>query len=666
MEYPMITNVTKAERQVIVHEVGHNWLYGILGTNERLYPWMDESINNYYEARSAYSAEVPEHGGIHIGVRAGKGNIGFAEGPFDLMALQYTLAARRNEDQAANLRSEAYTDNNYGTIIYGKASLLFRYLQVSMGDTAFDGMMRSYYEKWKFRHPLPEDFSDHVKSYTGKDMAWFFDMMSSERKQDFALRGVRKKDGGYELRIRSTTPGAPFSVTAFRAGAVAETQWFVSEGSTQRIIFTAQNFTMFRVVAYEHTIDAYRKNNTMRTRGFLRGMEPLSLKPVGNFENPYKSQVFWLPAAGANLYNKFMLGAVLHNGLLPNKKFEYTLTPMYAFGTRDANGYVRMQRHFLTSGLIRKITLGVAGARFAYGNYGNDITYNKVAPFAALSFNKKDERNPFGHSLQLRSVNVFHTVNRFTREAPYQKAPDARVDELSYIIQRDYVLSPGTYRAVVQHIRERVSAVKVFGELKQQIAYDRPHKHLDIRVFAGAFLYKDNVMPGSGEYEFKMSGNLGVFDYTYDHALFGRSEQFSGLFAHQMVQREGNMKIPIALTSSNTWMAAVNLVSTIPGPIPVRLFADAGIIESLVPNKASNAIEKKPVLQYVCGIKVVVAEDIFEINIPLIVSDDFSDYYMRLPANKDVSNFELLRQRITFVLNLNRMNPLELARGLRF
>ena len=56
MEYPNVTVIGKEESEhslesVIVHEVGHNWFYGIFGTNERLNPWMDEGINTYYENR---------------------------------------------------------------------------------------------------------------------------------------------------------------------------------------------------------------------------------------------------------------------------------------------------------------------------------------------------------------------------------------------------------------------------------------------------------------------------------------------------------------------------------------------------------------------------------------------------------------------------------------
>ena len=57
MEYPMVTIITSPDKSeaetdgVITHEVGHNWFYATLGTNERDHPWMDEGLNTYYQFR---------------------------------------------------------------------------------------------------------------------------------------------------------------------------------------------------------------------------------------------------------------------------------------------------------------------------------------------------------------------------------------------------------------------------------------------------------------------------------------------------------------------------------------------------------------------------------------------------------------------------------------
>jgi aminopeptidase N len=170
MEYPTITNVVEADRKVIFHEVGHNWLYGILATNERNYPWMDESINNYYETRSAYHKHLIIKRDLGIDMKSAGANASYEGGAFERLYLRYLLPASRNEDQSSFLNSVEYTDPNYGGIIYGKASQAFFYLQQYLGDEQFDAMMQAYYEKWKFKHPLPNDFINHAKQFTGKDL----------------------------------------------------------------------------------------------------------------------------------------------------------------------------------------------------------------------------------------------------------------------------------------------------------------------------------------------------------------------------------------------------------------------------------------------------------------------------------------------------------------
>ena len=42
MEYPMATLIVGAG--AAIHEWMHSWYYGMLGTNESLYPWMDEGL----------------------------------------------------------------------------------------------------------------------------------------------------------------------------------------------------------------------------------------------------------------------------------------------------------------------------------------------------------------------------------------------------------------------------------------------------------------------------------------------------------------------------------------------------------------------------------------------------------------------------------------------
>ena len=185
MEYPMITVISYMTERVIVHEVGHNWFQGILGTNERRYPWMDEGVNSYYE--NAYFKEKAKKIGAKKGYIVKLLEDVEEEQAYFICKHQHNL----NESQAPGLHSDDYTELNYGGIVYGKVALMFDYLRTVLGEAMFKECMQNYYEQWKFRHPLPEDMQISFEATSGKNLSWFFeDAMNNNR----------------EIEIRSTGP----------------------------------------------------------------------------------------------------------------------------------------------------------------------------------------------------------------------------------------------------------------------------------------------------------------------------------------------------------------------------------------------------------------------------------------------------------------------------
>src|SRR5690606_25767741 len=134
-----------------------NWFYGILASNERIHPWMDEGINSYYEKRYMQKKYLfysplgiletsPLRRLIHID-----------DFKHQAHSLSYLFVARRNDDQALNLTADEYSNLNYGAIVYEKTPLVLNYLAAWLGQEKFDHMMQAFYEQWKFRHPYPEN-----------------------------------------------------------------------------------------------------------------------------------------------------------------------------------------------------------------------------------------------------------------------------------------------------------------------------------------------------------------------------------------------------------------------------------------------------------------------------------------------------------------------------
>jgi hypothetical protein len=660
MEYPMITNVTSAGRQVIMHEVGHNWLYGILGNNERLYPWMDESINNYYETRSAENESLKPFQSLTIGTLSSFGSDGYKG-----LETRYLLGARKNEDQACFLPSVDYTDYNYGAIIYGKASTAFHYLQRYLGDSLFDSMMQSYYEKWKYKHPLPEDFINHAKTFTGKKLDWFFEgLMTTTEKQDWKIKQMKKHGDGYLITVKNLSDiNAPVSITGIKEGKAVQTIW-VDSISDQPIYFPNGTYDKIRVDAFENTTDLDRSNNTMRTAGVFKKCEPIQFKWLGDAENPYRNQVFYTPIIGANLYNKTMLGMAFYNSLLPVKSgAEYLIAPMYAFGTKDLAGSADFQQHFLTDGFANRVTIELKAVQFA-SEYFAPSTYTKLQGGFSMELAPTFVRTGPKNSIYGRYV----MANERPRgDAIFTGSQYSYVD-LGFTSIQSRVIQPFSYTINYQYGNTTGAFHKLTVEATQFINYAKPKKGLTARFFGGTFL--NAFTGGSGREDFRAGNNTGIFDYTFDQSQFGRGEHPSfsnSMFAHQLLYGGLQFKELYPVATTNKWATGLNLETTIPGIFPVVLYADLALINVQEITNTVNGQETsyQPTFLYTSGISIVLFKDLFRVNFPLLASADIKDYFAGKGAYSAAGEKDYTH-RITFSFNLNKMNPIKKVHDISF
>jgi len=179
MEYPMITLITSpgADREsldgVITHEVGHNWFYGILGSNERDQPWMDEGLNTYYEFR--YEAIKYRSNGA-FGDYLPKNFKDLSVSDF-----QARIYSALNNLPAQTPIFSSSTDfsnkEEYGYVVYIKTAVWLYIIENSIGQEKLDKGMQEYFEKWKFKHPSPEDLQEALEKFSGIDLNRLFDLL---------------------------------------------------------------------------------------------------------------------------------------------------------------------------------------------------------------------------------------------------------------------------------------------------------------------------------------------------------------------------------------------------------------------------------------------------------------------------------------------------------
>ncbi len=196
MEYPTITLISKTSDEkmldfLINHEVGHNWFYGILASNEREHPWMDEGMNSYYDQRyfkKYYGKTEPDFFG---------GNDKFIEKrkPADIQNTALQTITGIKKDQPIETPSQDFSEMNYNLVAYSKTAQWMQLLEKEMGTPLFDSMMRTYYEKFKFKHPSPADFKTTAQEVSNKNLDSIFNLLSA--------KGSLQKNLKKEIKVAS-------------------------------------------------------------------------------------------------------------------------------------------------------------------------------------------------------------------------------------------------------------------------------------------------------------------------------------------------------------------------------------------------------------------------------------------------------------------------------
>ncbi len=200
MEYPMIVfcGHRAGDRNlfgVTTHELGHEWFPMIVGSNERLYAWMDEGFNsfiNIYSGLAFYHDTVP----------AGRGS-----------AAQWAAQAAAGRDQPPILAADRVNAGLLGNVEYFKpATGLYLLRQHIIGDTTrFDAAFREYIRRWAYKHPTPADFFRSMEDALGEDLSWFWrGWFYRTDVVDLAVDSVRVRQdsSGGTTRVFLSSPGA--------------------------------------------------------------------------------------------------------------------------------------------------------------------------------------------------------------------------------------------------------------------------------------------------------------------------------------------------------------------------------------------------------------------------------------------------------------------------
>jgi hypothetical protein len=598
MEYPTITLISPQANEkllefTIAHEIGHNWFYGILGTNERLHPWMDEGINTFYDNRYT-EWKYGKEGEIQFGSQS------FAVKNAERLVFESKAAV--NKDQPINTDGDKFTHLNYSLIAYYKTGAWLEMVEKKLGKETFDKAMQEYYKEWQFKHPYPEDFKKVLETVSGQDLDPEFTLLDKKG----ILPGMERKG--------------------------------------TKIIF------------------------------------PYSAKAVVSYlKDPSKNALIISPVMGANVYDKFMIGAVISNYKLPPSRFQFFAAPLYSTGAKKLNGIGKMEYSFFPSRTFKKINVFLNGSTFSMNSFekedGNEVTasFQKLVPGIRFTLNEKNVRGSRNRYIQWKtffineeSFNIsydstFTPTDTIITQNVNTDSDDRTLHQLKFVVENFRTLYPYKAELNLEHGKDFIRA-----GFTGNYFFNYPKQGgLDLRVFAGKFFYLGSQTYtkqfATDRYQLNMTGPNGYEDYTYSDYFLGRNK-FDKLPSQQIMMRDGGFKIKTDLYAdkvgkTDDWLAAINLSTTIPPSInplsilpvkiPLKVFFDLGTY--------ADAWDKDAGLDhfiYDAGLQLSLFANTVNIYVPIIYSSIYTDYIQSVLEEKgrfwktisfsiDISNFSL-------------------------
>ena len=683
MEYPNITVIgasgnSKGLETVIIHEVGHNWYYGILGNNERDNAWMDEGLNTYIEIR--YMQEKYPYGykrktdssknkkrGITI-------NIPLEEK--QMQSIGYQFNASRNLDQPLQMGSQNFTSFNYAGMIYSKTGLGFHYLKAYLGEELFDSAMNEYFDKWKFKHPNPYDIQETFEKRSEKDLTWFFDgFIKTCQKTDYYIKKVKHiNDKQYLIKIKNHTGFAsPIPIQGININedtiVILKEHWLDGFKKDTSIIYDINSKPSHFALDHELiTTDFNYYHHLSKSDGIVQFKKPIKIKFIPfDITNNEVNHIYWAPLLAWNAYDRIMPGIALYNKGIKTKKTEWLVSPFYSFKNNSLNGFGEINHNLNFDNFIKRIEFGYKLKSFSSRfepTISND-RWIRQEIFSELSIKEKRIRYSPSQKILTRAIKIDdHYISGNSIFPPESMRQSAYYGQIQYSIKNKQILKPRSLTFKYTHGLDGnlqntlISSFELTGH--HRLNYNANLDALKIRIFAGY-----NFKTLSSRYNLFLRGQDGYYDYLYERSYLGRNLNYPLTLAQQSSNSHGSFKINTGMGGSDSWLIATNLSCKLP-KVPISLFTDFGAYPSI--NYNANTLQSVLETQFLYNIGLsfnveIENKTILGIYLPLIFSNEIEKSFVP-GSNKRIEDLSLF-QKITFVFNINELNPFKIKKNIR-
>lgn len=561
MEYPTITLIdgpvdNYTLNEVINHEIGHNWFYGILGSNERRFPWMDEGINTYYDIR--YMSSVPK--------KSSKTNFIGKRTPAedDMLPFLLSILVKSKKDQAISTDAADFSEMNYGAVAYYKTARWMKLLEASIGQPAFDKAMQDYYNKWKFKHPYPEDFKQTIRESTGQQHDSLFALLDKKGNIEPPAKKKLKLKSFFSFRNTDKynyiflSPAIGYNnYDKFMAGIVLH-----------NYTLPLPNLKFILVPLYA---TGSKQLNGIGSISYGLPLDGRISKVAIGISGARFSTRQSLDTNDQKIFENF-------SKIVPSLQLYFRHHPR-----SEKNSWIDLRSYLITEKNFS-----------AYGykaNSDSSVSY----PLATANTNR--------YILQLSyNVNNHRKLYPYNYQLKYQQGKGF----YRFDLNAEYFFNYSKYGGL--NVRLFASKFGFIGSPDYE-----------------AYLYRPKLLAATGSEDFTYTNYfIGRSAATSNGE---KPVKNAGFAAHQVMIRDGGLKLRLDQFDyiqgrTENWLAAVNINTTLPDMFPVKLplklFLDIGTYaEAWEKNAATTRF------LYIGGIQLSVLQDIISVYAPLFYSKDF-------------------------------------------
>lgn len=176
MEYPTLVTAWAATEEspghelerVIVHEIGHQFWYGMVASNEFEEAWLDEGFTSYAEDK-------------------------VMEAEYGITSNSPMESSYITSPAPLKLWSWEYNDHSqYADNVYIRAKLVLKAIEQEIGAGVMDRVLKTYFQQWKFNHPSTEDFQSVLEEVTKRSWdSYFKQFVYGDLMVDYSVEAIQ-------------------------------------------------------------------------------------------------------------------------------------------------------------------------------------------------------------------------------------------------------------------------------------------------------------------------------------------------------------------------------------------------------------------------------------------------------------------------------------------